>query len=198
MTEKVLSKRQQILKGAKQEFLVHGFAATSVDRIATAAGVSKATIYSHFKGKEGLFKALVEELAQQRLEEISPQLLLGQPPRQVLRHIAEEALNNATRREEFKAFHRLLIGESDRFPGLSRTFVECLIKPGIENLAQYLASQPQLKITDPEATARIFMGSIVHFAMVQEIMNGAEVLPMERDRLVTTLVDLIAPESQSL
>lgn len=194
MPRPALSKRQQILKGAKQEFLVHGFAATSVDRIAAAAGVSKATIYSHFKGKEGLFKALVKEVAQQRLEDINPQLFIEQPPRQVLRHIAEEALNNAMCRDEFKAFHRLLIGESDRFPDLSQTFVECLIKPGIENLAGYLASQPQLKISDPEATTRVFMGAIVHFAMVQEMMNGAEVLPMERDRLITTLVDLIAPE----
>lgn len=193
MTPAAVTKRQQILAGAKQEFLAQGFAATSVDRIAAAAGVSKATIYSHFDGKEGLFKALVEAMAQQRLQEISPQLLTDLPPRQVLRHIAEDALGNATHRPEFQAFHRVIIGESDRFPKLSRTFVECLMKPGVERLSHYLAQQPQLKIADPEATARVFMGAIVHFAMVQEIMHGDEVMPMERDRLVTTLVDLIAP-----
>ena len=195
MPQPSLSKRQQILMGAKQEFLAQGFAATSVDRIATAAGVSKATIYTHFKGKEGLFKALVQQMAQQRLQEINPQLLMDQPPRQVLRHIARETLDNAVRRKEFQAFHRLLIGESDRFPNLSRTFVECMVKPGVENLTQYLAKQPELKVADPEATARVFMGAVVHFAMVQEIMHGKEIVPMERDRLITTLVDLIAPEA---
>lgn len=42
------AKTEAILQGAMQEFLKHGYAATSMDKVAKAAGVSKATVYSHF------------------------------------------------------------------------------------------------------------------------------------------------------
>ncbi|WP_310487608.1 helix-turn-helix domain-containing protein, partial [Chamaesiphon sp. VAR_69_metabat_338] len=57
-----LEKAEAILAGGMQEFLKHGYAGTSMDRIAMAAGVSKATVYSHFQDKEGLFTALIEQL----------------------------------------------------------------------------------------------------------------------------------------
>ncbi|MFM2305164.1 MAG: hypothetical protein RLZZ135_2577, partial [Cyanobacteriota bacterium] len=57
-------KAAAILAGGMQEFLAHGYAGTSMDRVATAAGVSKATVYSHFQDKEGLFVALIEQLVQ--------------------------------------------------------------------------------------------------------------------------------------
>ena len=37
-------KRQAVLDGARREFLQHGYAASSMDRVAAAAGVSKATV----------------------------------------------------------------------------------------------------------------------------------------------------------
>ena len=49
-----------------QEFLAHGYAATSMDRVASAAGVSKATIYSHFKDKADLFAAIMQQLAEHK------------------------------------------------------------------------------------------------------------------------------------
>ena len=58
-------KAEQILQGAMAEFLVHGYAATSMDRVASAAKVSKATVYSYFQDKEALFTALVEQLAEE-------------------------------------------------------------------------------------------------------------------------------------
>ncbi|HAG82353.1 MAG TPA: TetR family transcriptional regulator, partial [Cyanobacteria bacterium UBA12227] len=38
-------KTEAILDGAMQEFLAHGYAATSMDKVAATAGVSKATVY---------------------------------------------------------------------------------------------------------------------------------------------------------
>jgi len=57
-------KAEAILAGGMQEFLAHGYAGTSMDRVARAAGVSKATVYSHFQDKEGLFTALIDQLVQ--------------------------------------------------------------------------------------------------------------------------------------
>src|SRR5947199_8513841 len=53
------SKAESILAAAKRSFLAAGFGAVSMDAIAREAGVSKATVYSHFAGKEELFGAMI-------------------------------------------------------------------------------------------------------------------------------------------
>ena len=42
------SKRQAIVAGATRMFLAHGFRQVSMDKIAAAAPVSKATLYNYF------------------------------------------------------------------------------------------------------------------------------------------------------
>ena len=60
-------KSEQILQGAMQEFLAHGYAGTSMDKVAKTGGVSKATVYSYFADKEGLFVALVQRLRRKKV-----------------------------------------------------------------------------------------------------------------------------------
>lgn len=48
-----------ILHAASCLFLKEGFANTSMDTVAKASGVSKQTVYSHFEGKDALFKAAI-------------------------------------------------------------------------------------------------------------------------------------------
>lgn len=55
-------KREAIVRAAVEEFRTAGFEATSMDRIAAAAGVSKRTVYNHFPSKEELFSHILEEL----------------------------------------------------------------------------------------------------------------------------------------
>ena len=57
------AKAEAILAGAMQEFLKHGYAAASMDKIAKAAKVSKATVYSYFDDKENLFNAVKAEFS---------------------------------------------------------------------------------------------------------------------------------------
>jgi len=186
-------KGDQILAGAMQEFVTHGYAATSMDRVAKTAGVSKATVYSHFGDKEGLFSALVSRVVQQRFPEIlrSPDVpeLQGETV-SGLRLIAEKILQGKND-PEYINFSRMVIGEASRFPELAQILVKNLVKPGIELISHYLMSRPDLHIPDPEATARILLGSIIHFVIVQEMLHGKEIMPMDSDRLIDSLVYLI-------
>jgi TetR/AcrR family transcriptional repressor of mexJK operon len=52
-------KRRAILHTAREAFLRDGFE-VGLDRIAAEAGVSKMTVYNHFRSKEILFTAIVE------------------------------------------------------------------------------------------------------------------------------------------
>ena len=55
-------KRAAVIAAATEEFLAAGFEATSMDRIAARAAVSKRTVYNHFPSKEALFAAILGQL----------------------------------------------------------------------------------------------------------------------------------------
>ncbi|KJH71186.1 TetR/AcrR family transcriptional regulator [Aliterella atlantica] len=197
-TERQLSseKAEAILAGGMQEFLTHGFAATSMDRVAKSAGVSKATVYSHFQDKEGLFNALIRRLVEEQFSLIfasSDKEIQQADPAIVLSALANRVLEVGTKDPQFINFMRVILGESGRFPKLARAFVRNIEKTAFNTLCQYLSSC--LNLSDPEATARIFVGTLVHYLIVQEMLHGKDILPMERDRLVENLVTLIVGNS---
>src|SRR6201985_1874696 len=55
-------KRIAIVGAAIDESLAAGYDATSMDRIAARANVSKRTVYNHFPSKEALFAAILRQL----------------------------------------------------------------------------------------------------------------------------------------
>lgn len=54
-------KKQSIYRAAAKLFGEKGFEGTSLDKVAEKAGVAKGTIFYHFRNKEELFSALIEE-----------------------------------------------------------------------------------------------------------------------------------------
>jgi TetR/AcrR family transcriptional regulator, regulator of autoinduction and epiphytic fitness len=189
--ESSVDKVEQILSGAMQEFLAHGYAGASMDRVAACAGVSKATVYSHFQDKEGLFKALIEQLARKKFNSIFGTVTLEGEPAKVLRQLGAKALDVMMNDKEHHAFMRVVVGESGRFPELAQVCVRSMTKPVLETLAKYLATHPELNVPDPEAMARIMLGTLVHFQITQEVLHGKDIVPMESDRLLDSLINLI-------
>lgn len=180
-----------ILAGAMQEFLTHGYAATTMDRVTAAAGVSKTTVYSYFQDKEGLFTALIKRLAQEKYLAIQDPRFLQGEPQIVLRRLATNILEQINQEQDFLSLVRLIIGESGRFPLLAQIFVCNIDKPGLELLSEYFVAHPELQLPDPEVAARIFIGTLIHFTILQEMLHGQDILPMERDRLIDNLINLI-------
>ena len=184
-------KFEQILQGAMQEFLVRGYAGTSMEKVAAAAGVSKPTVYSYFKDKEALFAVLIENLAQKRFKSVFGSEPLNGNPKLVLRTLAESVLQSSQENDEFGYFMRVIIGESGRFPELAKICVTNLFKPIYGVFGDYLLAHPELKIADPEAATSIFVGTLVFYHISQGILHGKEVMPIERSRVVDTLVELM-------
>ncbi len=56
MDERMEHRRQEIISAAERVFGDHGYAATKMDDIASAAGISKGSVYNYFKSKEDLFE----------------------------------------------------------------------------------------------------------------------------------------------
>ncbi|MBO3459197.1 TetR/AcrR family transcriptional regulator [Aetokthonos hydrillicola Thurmond2011] len=187
-------KAETILAGARQEFMERGYAAASMDRIANAAKVSKPTLYSYFQDKEGLFTALIEQLSQgcpQELLWLQNPHTLEEPPDIVLQRLATKILEQFTGEQPLFFLIRIMIGESGRFPSLAKAFISKFEKQNIHILTEYLTAHPQISLPDPEMAARIFMGTLIHHIITHEILHGRDVVTVERDRLIESLVTLI-------
>lgn len=56
--------KERILDAAQEQVLLRGFAATSVDDIQGAAGISRGTFFYHYPSKDALARALIERYAE--------------------------------------------------------------------------------------------------------------------------------------
>jgi AcrR family transcriptional regulator len=186
-------KVEAILQGAMQEFLTHGFAGTTMDRVTAAAGVSKATVYSYFQDKEKLFFALIDRSIsshRSKLDRLNSEFFQREP-KQVLTELANNFLNQVSDTPELLDLIRLTIAESKRFPMLAQHLILDTDLQFVGVVNQYLRSRPELQLDDPDATTRIFLGTLVHYAIVEYMLQSGEILPMERQKLVNGLVELI-------
>ncbi len=53
-------KKKEIIEKSLELFATQGYFGTSMDDIAKAVGIKKASLYSHFQGKEGIFTAVFD------------------------------------------------------------------------------------------------------------------------------------------
>jgi AcrR family transcriptional regulator len=61
-------RRAAILRAAARVFARSGHAATSMDDVAAAAGVTKLIVYRHFESKETLYRAVLEQVFDRQVE----------------------------------------------------------------------------------------------------------------------------------
>ena len=104
---KDLGKRAAVLEAAKRMFVAQGFDGVSMDQIASDAGVSKLTVYSHFGDKDALFAAAIAATC----EEVLPEELFAPAPagtlREQLRSIGQ-AFFDLIISDEAISMHRLM------------------------------------------------------------------------------------------
>jgi AcrR family transcriptional regulator len=191
------SKRDQIVKAALNVFLENGYAATSMNRVAAQAGVIKATIYSHFKDKEQLFAAIIEEATiaklafdfndKDRISALSPEVFMDELSNKF--HTLEQD-------EEYHRFLRVVIGESERFPELAHLYVKTVIMKGMECASSYFESHPELGLKDPQAAAHVIAGSFVSLVVWQKILGGSAIMPLDVNRIKNTLKTLICDRAK--
>lgn len=86
-------KRRAILDSAKHLFAHNGLAQTSMEAIAAHAGVSKPTLYSHFRKKEHLFAQSVIAKCEEHAPPAFFRIKQGEPLRARLLMIAEGFVN---------------------------------------------------------------------------------------------------------
>jgi TetR/AcrR family transcriptional regulator, mexJK operon transcriptional repressor len=189
------SRREAILDVAAQSFLEHGYAGTTMSAIAATLGGSKGTLWSYFASKDVLFAAVIERVT----DAFRAQLSLILNPRDgvelALRRFCTEFLRKITSPEAI-ALHRLVVGETNRFPEIGRIFYERAPRQTQQLLAGFLAEameSGQLRRDDPLVAARQLTALCMyggHQQMLMGVVEGlsAEAIEAEVDRATGTFM----------
>ena len=151
-------KQRQILDGARQVFLLNGYAGASMDEIAVQAGVSKGTLYNHFDSKDDLFRSLIHAEAGRITQEMPPPNPDDPNPISALRQIGI-AILEVMEAPATVATLRLVIGALGRFPRLGEEFLTQSLGPTAKRIADYLdthVAAGDIQIQDTHSAAMQF------------------------------------------
>lgn len=158
----------EILTAALKIFSLKGFAATRLDEVAKAAGISKGTLYLYFESKEALFKAVVSEFvlpqiakAEEHAEDYQGSI------KDLLLSLAEHWRCNVLE-TDISGISKIVMAEASNFPELaqfymqnviqrSRAFMVSLITLGIE--------RGEFRECNPQHVARSFLTPLVFSAV---------------------------------
>src|SRR3954470_19455562 len=157
--EELRGKGEAVLAAAERAFLGAGFGAVTMDAIARAASVSKATVYAHYASKETLFGAVVARLSERRFYGFSVDALDPVDIKASLTAIATRFLDLVLSPEAI-ALNRIIIAEVIRFPALGAVFWQAgpeRTRAQIEGFLRRAAASGSLAITNPRLAAEQFV-----------------------------------------
>ena len=155
--------RDAILSAALALFLHSGFAATRVEDIAQRAGVGKGSVYLHFRNKEELFQAVIDEGIVTSLEQAEAAATDFTGSATEL--LASMLHNNLV---EFwggpaSGVYKLIIAESQHFPELSANYyrmVTLRARKLLESILQLGIDRGEYRPMDVVYTARFILGAL--------------------------------------
>ncbi|MDV4143300.1 MULTISPECIES: TetR/AcrR family transcriptional regulator [Shimia] len=151
-------KFDQVLDGARDVFLRDGFEGASVDDIARAASVSKATLYSYFPDKSALFMEMARLEMAGQAERMASCLDFNAPPETVLPQVGRGMMSFMLTEFGRRVF-RIAVAESDRFPELGRKFYEtgpAFLHEGLKCYLKEAAARGEVRIEDFDLAASQF------------------------------------------
>jgi TetR/AcrR family transcriptional repressor of mexJK operon len=175
-------KQRQILDAAAALFMAHGYGPVSMDAIARAAGVSKATLYAHFASKDRLFATIVGDACGRNMVDESYIPPAGAPISEALRLIGGRLLRFMTL-ESTLAIFRTVVAESARFPELGEAFVANGPHAFLDWLTDWLASQcaqGRLRQADPAVMAVQFK-ALMHTDLLMRAFIGVGPRPTDAE-----------------
>src|SRR5215472_6308861 len=183
---------ERILDVATDFFLSHGYGSTSIEAIARRARISKRTFYHRFPDKPALFVAVVHRIVD-RLRPPANMPLLEGGFRQILERLAGLILRAAISPQAI-ALHRLIIGESGRFPKLAAVVArEGATDEAVRLIAGLLereAKKGRIAVSDPAFAAEQFLYMVVTIPQRRISGFGVPLMPAEVDDWPRKVVDL--------
>jgi TetR/AcrR family transcriptional regulator of autoinduction and epiphytic fitness len=173
-------RRHTLLEAAAAVFLRDGYAASSMDKVAREAGMSKRTLYRLFPSKAALFEATINDsLAPLHLD---PALLREMDLQVALTGILEASGRHLLALRPIGIF-RLVIAEQGRSPELAETFHRVLVRRGASALQRLIGVEMErgrLRPGNPEATGRLLYGMAFGSTQIR-LLLGVRKMPSREE-----------------
>ena len=171
-------KYADVIAGARDVFLRDGFEGASVDDIARAAGVSKATLYSYFADKRILFQEVARNEFEIIAERATQTIDRSAPARQVLTQAAFAIVSYNTSPMGI-AFYRMCLAEAERFPDIGRAYYQSGPAVAHQEIAAFLDeahARGELQVDDSLRAAKVFLAlcrSDLHIRLLLAVTDQA-------------------------
>jgi AcrR family transcriptional regulator len=198
---RTLTKRARIVEVAMRHFAEHGYKDARVDDMASDLGISKASIFQHFKTKEALFFAAYRRSAESLRSYLDvPEELRRQGFFPILRYWMEQTETNA--RERWIAWQVMVVGTygtdlalrrqlngylAEQDPWGTRQFVELGLSRG--ELRTDLA--PGLLASAIDWLMERFQDGILHAELYPRMFGGAEAAPLTTRQRIEQFIRLL-------
>lgn len=183
-------KHDAIAAAALVLFARDGYERTSVDAIAAEAGVSKRTVYSHYRDKEDLFLLVLRETydtMRERVRDIVDRNLRDiDDVRPALTACVREIVRTITRSPDRATLVRLLISEAPHFPAILDLWHTRGIVPLIADPMAKLAAAGLLDTHDPAQAADHLYALTFGQVNNKSMMGTIQLTDSEADRIVTS------------
>jgi TetR/AcrR family transcriptional regulator len=184
-------KRPDIIKAAIEVFAQNGFRGTTTRDLAAHAEVNEAIIFRHFKTKQELYRAILEQKLTQtqdaQCEEVQ-QLAEAGNDQEFFENFGNQFLE---RHEEDSTFMRLLMFSALEGHELSEMFLSSIA--GRNPLASYIQRRMDdgvFRRMDANLAARAILGMFVAYIQMQEIFGQKKIKTFERSEVVKTFVSI--------
>jgi TetR/AcrR family transcriptional regulator of autoinduction and epiphytic fitness len=185
-------KRQAIIDAAITEFRSSGFEATSMDKIAATAGVSKRTVYNHFPSKDELFTQILHQLWESSAALMAIPYRPGEPLRQQLLELLGQKMQ-LLRDSYFLDLARVAIAEAIHSPQRAQDMVARLgdKEEGVTVWLRGAQADGKLLQADPAFASHLLQGQLKTFAFWPQVTMGQPPLaPAVQQQVLETVVDM--------
>jgi len=185
-------KREDIIAAAVKEFKKNGFRATSMDRIATTAQVSKRTVYNHFENKKALFQCITQDLCDNATQVSEQPYDRDIPLRTQLQTIAEQEIAFLTAKE-FRSLFKMITAESLASPELTKTNFDNYqwSSLGVVKWIREAVKDGKLSVTDPVRAGKQFLALIETFALWPQLYDHKPVPNKnEQKKIIDSAVEM--------
>jgi AcrR family transcriptional regulator len=187
------SPRDRLIEEAARAFRAEGYSAANLGRIATAAGISKTTIYKHVASKAELFAMVMEDAI--RRSDLTDAVLKPEPgedPRRTLRR-ALLAMTALALSPDGLATYRMISRELPDFPELIERYNRAL-EPFFHGLVRFLVAQQEqgwLALSSPSWAAMRLVDMVLADAR-REALLGRDPAPLaaQQAQLVDDALEL--------
>lgn len=180
-------KFEQVRRGASAIFLRDGFAGASVDDIARAAQVSKATLYTYFTDKSVMFREVMSASAAELFDPRMNLEPVDLPPDGHFADMLADVLSWALDPECLR-LHRLAIAEAHRFPDCVTNYLRlreaCIVQP-IRAQIDLWIRQGSIREHDSDRSSRnvaaMLLGNAIPQALLGQVPDEERIRATARD-----------------